>query len=37
MENGKQLSLNFNYKDVIQGRDIDQNIVLKPGDSIVVP
>ena len=37
MENGKQLSLNFHYKDVIQGKNIDQNIVLKPGDSIVVP
>ena len=37
MENGKQLSFNFNYKDVIQGKNIDQNIVLKPGDSIVVP
>ena len=37
MENGKQTSYNFNYKEVILGKNIDQNIVLKPGDSIVVP
>jgi polysaccharide export outer membrane protein len=37
MENGKQASYNFNYKEVILGKNIDQNIVLKPGDSIVVP
>lgn len=37
MENGKQVSFNFNYKEVILGKNIDQNIVLKPGDSIVVP
>jgi polysaccharide export outer membrane protein len=37
MENGKQASFNFNYKEVILGKNIDQNIVLKPGDSIVVP
>ena len=37
MENGKQASYNFNYKEVILGKNIDQNVVLKPGDSIVVP
>jgi polysaccharide export outer membrane protein len=36
-ENGKQLKLPFNYKQVIKGEDIKQNIVLKPGDTIVVP
>ncbi len=35
-ENGKQLRLPFNYKDVISGKKTDQNIVLKPGDTIVV-
>jgi polysaccharide export outer membrane protein len=36
-ENGKQVTYFFNYKDVIRGLKTDQNIVLKPGDSIVVP
>src|ERR1022692_1623639 len=28
--------LNFNYKDVIKGKKMDQNIYLKPGDIIIV-
>ncbi|MGH6628190.1 MAG: polysaccharide biosynthesis/export family protein [Burkholderiales bacterium] len=36
-ENGKQGTYLFNYKDVIRGVKTDQNILLKPGDSIVVP
>lgn len=36
-ENGKQTTYYFNYKDVIKGVRTDQNILLKPGDSIVVP
>jgi polysaccharide export outer membrane protein len=35
--NGQQTKLRFNYKDAIKGRDPQQNIVLKPGDTIVVP
>lgn len=27
----------FNYKDVIRGKKMDQNILLQPGDHIVVP
>jgi polysaccharide export outer membrane protein len=27
----------FNYKDVIHGKHMEQNILLKPGDIIVVP
>jgi polysaccharide export outer membrane protein len=27
----------FNYKDVMRGKNMDQNIELKPGDHIVVP
>jgi polysaccharide biosynthesis/export protein len=27
----------FNYKDVIKGRHTEQNILLKPGDIIIVP
>lgn len=36
-ENGKQIKFPFNYKEVIKGDRPDQNIVLKPGDTIVVP
>jgi polysaccharide export outer membrane protein len=36
-ENGKQQKLLFNYKDVISGKRTEQNIVLKNGDTIVVP
>lgn len=36
-ENGQQTKLRFNYKDAIKGRDPQQNIVLRPGDTIVVP
>ena len=36
-ENGKQVPYFFNYKDVIRGLKTEQNILLKPGDSIVVP
>jgi polysaccharide biosynthesis/export protein len=36
-EGGQQTKLPFNYKNAIKGRDAQQNIVLKPGDTIVVP
>ena len=36
-ENGRQVSLRFNYKDVIEGKNLNQNIQLKPGDTIIVP
>jgi polysaccharide export outer membrane protein len=36
-ENGKQVKLPFNYKQVIKGEAMQQNIALKPGDTIVVP
>jgi polysaccharide export outer membrane protein len=29
--------IRFNYKDVISGKHMDQNIDLKPGDHVVVP
>src|SRR5216684_6640783 len=34
---GQQTKLPFNYKDAIKGRGTQHNIVLKPGDTIVVP
>jgi polysaccharide biosynthesis/export protein len=36
-ENGKQVRYPFNYRDVVKGKDTAQNILLKPGDTIVVP
>jgi polysaccharide export outer membrane protein len=35
-ENGKQTRFKFNYNDVVQGKNLVQNIELKPGDTIVV-
>jgi polysaccharide export outer membrane protein len=37
MENGKQQKIPVPYKALIKGEAIDQNLVLKPGDTIVVP
>jgi len=34
---GKQEKVPFNYKDVVKGKHPEQNIELKPGDTIVVP
>jgi polysaccharide export outer membrane protein len=36
-ENGKQIKMPFNYKEVLKGNRPEQNVVLKPGDTIVVP
>ena len=36
-EGGKQQKLPFNYKQVVKGESMEQNIVLHPGDTIVVP
>ena len=36
-EKGQQISLQFNYKDVIAGKNLKQNVELKPGDTVVVP
>ncbi len=35
--NGKQEKIYFNYKDVIKGRNMAQNILLQPRDTVVVP
>lgn len=37
MENGRQTSRRFNYKDVSNRKNLNQNIELKPGDTIIVP
>ena len=36
-ENGRQVKLPFNYKEVVKGDHPEQNIRLIPGDTIVVP
>ena len=35
-ENGKTQTFKFNYKQVSEGKNLAQNITLKPGDTIVV-
>jgi polysaccharide export outer membrane protein len=35
-ENGRETRFKFNYKDVVRGKNIDQNIRLVPGDTILV-
>jgi polysaccharide export outer membrane protein len=36
-ENGKQVRYPFNYREVVKGQRPEQNLVLKPGDTIIVP
>jgi polysaccharide export outer membrane protein len=36
-ENGKETSIRFPYDDVIDGDELDKDIVLRPGDVVVVP
>lgn len=37
IESGRQLAFEFNYDEVVKKRDLSQNLILKPGDTIVVP
>jgi polysaccharide export outer membrane protein len=34
---GKQIALRFKYGEVERGRALEQNILLKSGDTVVVP
>jgi polysaccharide export outer membrane protein len=36
-ENGKQQKLPVNYRKLVKGDQVEQNYVLQPGDTIVVP
>jgi polysaccharide biosynthesis/export protein len=36
-ENGHEVHIPFNFKAVLKGQGLDQNILLKTGDTIVVP
>jgi polysaccharide export outer membrane protein len=37
VENGRPTNHRFNYKEVVQGKNLKQNIELKPGDTVIVP
>jgi polysaccharide export outer membrane protein len=36
-EEGREQRFKFNYKEVLKGKNTAQNIVLKPGDTVIVP
>jgi polysaccharide export outer membrane protein len=36
-ESGRPVRYPFNYKDVANGKNLKQNIELKPGDTVIVP
>ncbi|RMG30467.1 MAG: polysaccharide export protein [Gammaproteobacteria bacterium] len=36
-ERGKQVAIPFDYGDIEKGRHLEQNIILRPGDVVVVP
>ena len=36
-EHGRQVRHRFNYDEVIRGKNSEQNIILQPGDTIVIP
>ena len=35
-ENGQEKRFKFNYNDVLDGKNVKQNILLQPGDTVVV-
>jgi len=37
VEDGKQVQHPFNYKEIVKGKKPEDNILLRPGDVIVVP
>jgi polysaccharide biosynthesis/export protein len=36
-QDGRDVTLKFNYKDVVKGKNLQQNVSLKPGDTVIVP
>jgi len=36
-QNGKQQKLPVNYRKLVKGEQMEQNYLLQPGDTIVVP
>ncbi len=37
IEDGKPVRLHFKYKEVVHGKNTEQNVALHPGDTVVVP
>jgi polysaccharide export outer membrane protein len=37
LENGRSRAIPFNYQDISRGKSLDQNVLLQPGDTVVVP
>jgi len=37
VEDGKPVRLHFKYKEVVHGKNTEQNVALHPGDTVVVP
>jgi len=35
-ENGRERRFKFNYNDVVKGKNVQQNILLQPGDTVIV-
>jgi polysaccharide biosynthesis/export protein len=36
-ENGRDYRLDFNYDEAVRGRRMEQNVLLLPGDTVVIP
>ena len=36
-ENGEEKMYRINYKDIVRGKDLGQNLKLQPDDTIIVP
>ena len=36
-DNGLTVVLPFNYADILKGKSLTQNVVLRPGDTVIVP
>ncbi|KPJ75280.1 MAG: hypothetical protein AMJ54_15440 [Deltaproteobacteria bacterium SG8_13] len=37
LEKGKRVVITINYKDLAKGKNLDQNVLIKPDDTIIVP
>ena len=36
-EDGRTVSFGFNYEEVARRKNLQQNVLLKPGDTVIVP
>lgn len=37
VDNGRNVVMPFNYAEILRGKSFEQNIVLRPGDTVIVP